>query len=196
MRNTGTTDNVTVNIGTNRYAGINDLKQNVVVVTDDLIVDAGAHSLTIGMHHEIYDIHNRYIANSYGTYTYNSIEDFEQDRAAIYEYNYTDPEVAGSTTWGPHFKAAELNFYAQDSWDLGHNINLKYGVRATLPLIFNAPTPNDEFNSSAIARQHGIRIGDVPRSQLLLSPRVATTRVHCSSRQVQEYLRDKCPLSG
>lgn len=173
VRNTGTTDNVTINIGTNRYAGINDLKQNVVVVTDDLILDAGAHSLTIGMHHEIYDIHNRYIANSYGTYTYNSIEDFEQDRAAIYEYNYTDPEVAGSTTWGPHFKAAELNFYAQDSWDLGHNINLKYGVRATLPLIFNAPTPNAEFNSSAIAKQHGIRIGDVPRSQLLLSPRVA-----------------------
>lgn len=173
VRNTGTTDNVTVNIGTNRYAGINDLKQNVIVMTDDLILDAGAHSLTFGMHHEIYDIHNRYIANSYGTYTYNSIEDFEQDRAAIYEYNYTDPEVAGSTTWGPHFKAAELNFYAQDSWDLGYGLNLKYGLRATLPLIFNSPTPNAEFNASATAQRYGIRIGDVPRSQLLLSPRLA-----------------------
>lgn len=175
IKNTGLDGNVTVNIGNNRYAGINALKQNVVTLSDDLVWEHNAHSFTLGMHHEFYDIHNRYIANSFGTYTYNSVADFEQDKAAIYEYNYTDEKVTGTKTWGPRFRAAELNFYVQDNWDLGEDVVLTYGVRATLPLIFNTPTPNEEFNAGDIARKHGVRIGDVPRAHLLFSPRVGVS---------------------
>ena len=172
IKNTGSTGGVTVNIGNNRYAGVNSLIQNVLTLTDNLIFERGAHSFTFGMHHELYNIHNRYLANSYGTYTYNSIADFEQDKAAMYEYNYTDPSVTGSTVWGPRFKAAELNLYAQDDWDVGRGFRLMYGLRTTLPLIFNTPTPNEEFNGGDIAKRYGIRIGDVPQSQILFSPRV------------------------
>lgn len=172
IRNTGSTGGVTTYIGTDRYAGTNALTQNVVTLTDDLIVDRGAHSLTFGMHHEFYDIHNLYLANYYGTYTYNSVSDFENDMAAVYEYNYTDPSVTGTTSWGPKFRAAELGLYVQDRWALGRNLQLSYGLRATLPLIFNTPTANGAFNAGEIAVKNGIRIGDVPRSQLLVSPRV------------------------
>ncbi len=172
IRNGGTTGGVSINIGNNRYAGVNSLTQNVLTITDDVIFECGSHSLTAGMHHEFYNIHNRYLANAYGTYTYNTIEDFERDLASVYEYNYTDPAVTGTTTWGPRFKAAELNLYLQDRWALGRGLQLTYGLRATLPLIFNKPTPNDGFNSSDIARKYGIRIGDVPEAQLLFSPRV------------------------
>ena len=175
IRNAGTTGGVAINIGNNRYAGINDLKQNVITLTDDLIMERGSHSITLGMHHEFYNIHNRYLANAYGTYTYNSVADFERDLASIYEYNYTDPAVTGTTTWGPRFRAAELNLYAQDRWALGRGLHLTYGVRATLPLIFNSPTANDEFNAGEIAQKHDIRIGDVPRQQLLISPRVGVS---------------------
>lgn len=172
IKNTGTTGGVTTYIGTDRYAGTNALTQNVVTLTDDLIVDRGAHSITMGMHHELYNIHNIYVANAYGTYTYNSIDDFENDMAAVYEYNYSDPDVTGSTVWGPRFRAAELNFYLQDRWSLGRRLLLTYGVRVTLPLIFNTPTANESFNSSAIATGNGVRVGDVPQSQVLFSPRV------------------------
>lgn len=172
IRNTGTTGGVAVNIGNNRYAGVNDLSQSVLTLTDDFIVERGSHSITAGMHHEFYNIHNRYLANAYSTYTYNSVEDFENDLASLYEYNYTDPAVTGTTTWGPRFRAAELNLYLQDRWALGRGLQLTYGLRATLPLIFNRPTPNDSFNSGDIAHRYGVRIGDVPRAQLLLSPRV------------------------
>lgn len=175
IKNTGSTAGVTVNIGNNRYAGINSLKQNVLTLTDNLIWERGAHSFTFGMHHEFYNIHNRYLANAFGTYTYNSIADFEQNMAAMYEYNYTDPAITGSTTWGPRFKAAELSLYAQDDWDIGGGFRLMYGVRATLPLIFNTPTPNDEFNKGEIAHRNGLRIGDVPQAHILLSPRVGLT---------------------
>ena len=172
IKNTGSTGGVTLNIGNNRYAGVNSLSQNVITLTDNLIWEQGAHSFTFGMHHEFYDIHNRYLANSYGTYTYNSIADFEQNMASMYEYNYTDPSVTGTTVWGPRFKAAELNLYVQDDWDMGRGFRLMYGVRATMPLIFNTPTPNDSFNGSEIAQNNGVRIGDVPKAQVLFSPRV------------------------
>ena len=175
IKNAGLDGNMTINIGNNRYSGINALRQNVVTLTDDMVWESGAHSFTLGMHHEFYYIHNRYIANAFGTYTYNSVEDFEQDKASVYEYNYTDEKVTGTTTWGPRFRAAELNLYLQDNWDLGKDVVLTYGVRATLPLIFNTPTPNEEFNSGEIARKHGVRIGDVPRAHLLLSPRVGVS---------------------
>lgn len=172
IRNAGTTGGVTINIGNNRYAGVNDLTQNVLTVTDDFIIERGSHSITLGMHHEFYHIHNRYLANAYGTYTYNSVADFERDMASVYEYNYTDPKVTGTTTWGPTFRAAELNLYLQDCWALGRGLQLTYGVRATLPLIFNKPTENEDFNSGDIAQKHDVRIGDVPEAQLLVSPRV------------------------
>lgn len=172
IKNAGEGEMMTINIGNNRYAGINALKQNVIIFSEDLMWDYSAHSFTFGMHHEFYNIHNRYLANSYGTYTYNSISDFERDMAAMYEYNYTDPNVTGTTTWGPRFRAAELNLYAQDNWDLGRGLLLTYGVRATLPLIFNTPTPNEDFNGGEIASRYNVRIGDVPRAHLLLSPRV------------------------
>ncbi len=172
IKNAGTTGGVTLNIGNNRYAGVNSLKQNVLTLTDNLIWERGAHSVVFGMHHELYNIHNLYLANSLGTYTYNSVADFEQDMAAMYEYNYTDPAVTGTTTWGPRFKAAEFSVYAQDSWDLGQGFQLTYGVRATLPVIFNTPTPNKVFNEGDLAAKYGVRIGDVPETQLLLSPRV------------------------
>lgn len=172
IKNAGIDGKMTINIGNNRYAGINTLKQNVLILSNDLMLECAAHSLTFGMHHEFYDIHNRYLANAYGTYTYNSVADFERDMASMYEYNYTDPEVAGTTTWGPRFRAAEINFYAQDNWDFGRGLSLTVGLRATLPLIFNSPTPNTAFNNSEIANRYGVRIGDVPRAQLLISPRV------------------------
>ncbi len=178
IRNAGTTGGVAINIGNNRYAGVNALTQNVLTLTDDLIIERGAHSLTVGMHHELYNIHNQYLANAYGTYTYNTIEDFERDLASVYEYNYTDPAVTGTTTWGPRFRAAELGFYLQDRLSMGGGVQLTYGLRATLPLIFNSPTANDEFNAGDIAQKNNIRIGDVPRLQLLLSPRVGVSWAH------------------
>lgn len=175
IKNTGLDNNVTVNIGNNRYAGVNSLSQNVLTLTDDITWEYRSHSFTFGTHNEFYDIHNRYLANAFGTYTYNSVADFERDMAAMYEYNYTDPNVTGTTMWGPRFRAAEINLYAQDNWDLGSDVVLTYGIRATLPLIFNSPTPNEKFNSGDIAARYGVRIGDVPRTQLLISPRVGVS---------------------
>ena len=162
----------TAYIGTDRYANANSLDQHTLTLTDNLTWYKGHHTLTFGTHNEFYHSHVVYVANSLGAYTYNSIEDFERDMAAKYQYNYTDESVTGTTTWGPKFDALQLGFYLQDQWKPSDRFSLTYGLRADIPLIFGGPTVNEEFNAGDIALRHNVRIGDYPRAQILFSPRV------------------------
>ena len=162
----------TAYIGTDRYANANSLDQHTTTITDNLSWYLGKHTLTFGTHNEIYHSHVVYVANALGAYTYNSFEDFENDLASKYEYNYTDASVTGSTKWGPSFDAAQFGFYVQDAWKPSDRFSLTYGIRADIPVIFGRPTVNDEFNNSNIAIDNGVRVGDVPRTQVLWSPRV------------------------
>ena len=172
VQGVGATGGSTAYIGTDRFANANSLDQHTITLTDNLTWYKGRHTLTFGTHNEFYHSHVVYVANSLGAYTYNSIEDFERDMAAKYQYNYTDEKVTGTKTWGPKFNALQLGFYIQDQWKPSEQFSLTYGLRADIPLIFGGPTVNDEFNAGTIATRHNIRIGDYPKAQLLLSPRV------------------------
>lgn len=162
----------TAYIGTDRFANANSLDQHTLTLTDNVTWYKGRHTLTFGTHNEFYHSHVVYVANSLGAYTYNSIADFERDMAAKYQYNYTDQKVTGTKTWGPKFNALQLGFYVQDKWQPSEQFSLTYGLRADIPLIFGGPTVNEEFNAGTIASRHDVRIGDYPRAQVLISPRV------------------------
>ena len=162
----------TAYIGTDRFANANSLDQHTLTLTDNLTWYKGRHTLTFGTHNEFYHSHVVYVANSLGAYTYNSIADFERDLAAKYQYNYTDESVTGTKTWGPKFNALQLGFYVQDQWKPSERFSLTYGLRADIPLIFGGPSVNEEFNSGDIATRHNVSIGDYPRAQILISPRV------------------------
>lgn len=164
--------NATASIGTDRFAGANSLDQHTLTLTDNFSLYAGRHTLTFGTHNEFYRSHVVYVANSLGYYVYNSLEDFENDLAAQYSYNYTDTSVTGTTTWGPTFNALQLGFYVQDKWEPSDAFSLTYGLRADIPLIFDTPTTNEKFNASTIASTYGAATGQVPHSQLLWSPRI------------------------
>lgn len=42
--------------------------------------------------------------------------------------------------------------------------------------MFNTPVANEKFNSSDFATKHGTKTGDIPRAQILLSPRIGLKR--------------------
>lgn len=159
-------------IGTDRFAGANSLSQHTVTLTDNLTWYKGRHTLTFGTHNEYYRSHVVYVANSLGYYVYNSLEDFENDMARQYSYNYTDAAVTGTTKWGPTFNSLQLGFYVQDKWSPAESFSLTYGLRADVPLIFDTPTVNEAFNESETAKRYGVKTGSVPHAQVLWSPRV------------------------
>lgn len=158
-------------IGTNPYSGCNVLKQDVFIFGNDLHIQApGMHYITIGTSNEIYRADNLYLANARGTYTYNTLDDFVADNASKYQYGYfADGRLNLPITTG------QFAIYAQDEviTSIGE---LTFGLRVDIPVMFNTPVANESFNNSKFVAEHGTKSGDIPRAQILLSPRIGLER--------------------
>ena len=164
----GERQNGSATIGTNPYSGCNMLKQDVFIFGDDLSFIRGNHSITVGTANEIYRADNLYLANARGTYTYASLEDFLADNATLYTYGYF-----ASGKKNPPMTTGQFALYAQDKFyiDSVGGLDITYGLRIDIPVMFDTPVANDSFNSGYFAK-HGTMTGEIPRAQILLSPRV------------------------
>ena len=163
----GERGNGSVTIGTDRYAGNQMLTQDVFIFGDDLTFSLGKHSITVGTSNEIYRADNLYLANARGTYTYNSLDDFLNNKASKYQYGYF---ADGKPN--PPMTTGQFALYAQDEVILSGIGILTYGLRADIPVMFDTPLANESFNESHYAELSNTKTGDIPRIQLLLSPRV------------------------
>ncbi|MDP2724124.1 MAG: carboxypeptidase regulatory-like domain-containing protein [Bacteroidales bacterium] len=161
-----------VNIGTEYYSGANLLNQDIYTIEDNLSWYKGNHTITFGTHNEFYKMHNLFIPASNGAYSYNSLNEFMHDSAYQFAYQYSDYDLTGSYKWAATVKAGQFGLYAQDKWNISENFDLTYGVRLDIPTFFNKPSTNNEFNQSDYALKYGVKVGEVPSTKLLVSPRV------------------------
>ena len=164
----GERQNGSATIGTNPYSGCNMLKQDVFIFGDDISIIHNNHNITVGTANEIYRADNLYLANARGTYTYASLEDFLADNATQYAYGYF-----ASGKKNPPMTTGQFAVYAQDKIysDNAPGLEFTYGLRLDIPVMFDTPVANESFNTSDFAK-HGTMTGDIPRAQLLFSPRV------------------------
>ena len=163
----GDKGNGSVTIGTDPYSGCTMLDQDIIIFGDDINLTLGKHNITIGTSNEIYRADNLYLANARGTYTYDSLDNFLSDKASKYQYGYF-----ADGKRNPAMTTGQFALYAQDEVILSGIGILTYGLRADLPVMFDTPLTNEEFNKSAYATTHNTKTGDIPRTQLLISPRV------------------------
>lgn len=162
----GEKGNGSATIGTSPYSGRNMLKQDVFIFGDDVTLNLGKHMFTFGTSNEVYRADNLYLANARGTYTYASLEDFLADNATQYAYGYF-----ASGEKNPPMTMGQFALYAQDEYKITSDLTLTYGLRADIPVMFDTPVANEAFNSGYFAK-HGTMTGDIPRTQILISPRV------------------------
>lgn len=168
----GDKGNGSATIGTNPYSGSNMLIQDVFIFGDDLSFTlAQTHDITIGTSNEIYRADNLYMANARGTYTYNNIEDFLSDNASKYQYGYF-----ANGKKNPPMTTGQFSLYIQDHFHWSRVGEITIGLRADIPVMFDTPVANENFNSSSFVAKHGTKTGDIPRAQVLLSPRVEFKR--------------------
>ena len=167
IKGLGENGNGSATIGTDRYAGNQMLTQDIFIFGDDLTLNLGKHSITIGTSNEIYRANNLYLANARGTYTYNSLDAFLNDQASEYQYGYF-----ANGKPNPAMTTGQFALYAQDEVVLGGIGVLSYGLRADIPVMFDTPLANEDFNASQYATASNTMTGEIPRVQLLLSPRV------------------------
>ena len=162
----------TAYIGTEYSSGANVLNQNIYTIEDNLSWYKGNHTITFGTHNEFYKMYNLFIQASNGAYYYHSLNDFLNDDAYRFAFNYSDPGLTGTYRWAATVKAGQFGFYAQDKWNISNNFDLTYGLRFDIPTFFNKPSANQDFNQSTYATMYGVSVGEVPSTKLMASPRL------------------------
>ena len=178
INNGDPTKKSSLQLGTERNSAANALDQDIFTLEDNLIWNKGNHTITLGTHNEFFHMKNLYITNIYGSYVYNSLDDFLTVGTAnevlpnSYEYSYSNEKITGTDRWAPVFGAAQLGFYAQDEWKVTNRFSMTYGLRLDIPLLFDKPRANEVFNSSTVATSMGLATDQMPTTKVLWSPRV------------------------
>ena len=183
----------TLCLGTERSSTANSLNQDIFSFTDNLNWYVNNHTLTFGTHGEYYKFKNLFIQDNYGTYYFNNFDDFKmfasgQKYAAsvdkktgvttyyntLNQYRYCTANVAvtGDPRWAPEFAAGQIGFYAQDKFNVTPNFELTYGLRMDIPLFFDTPTENAEFNASAAKQGWNVVTNHKLSCTPMWSPRV------------------------
>lgn len=183
----------TLCLGTERSSTANSLNQDIISFTDNLNWYVNNHTLTFGTHGEYYKFKNLFIQDNYGTYYFNNFDDFKmfasgQNYAAsvdkktgvttyyntLNQYRYCTANVAvtGDPRWAPEFAAGQIGFYAQDKFNVTPDFELTYGLRMDIPLFFDTPTENAEFNVSAAKQGWNVVTNHKLSSTPMWSPRV------------------------
>ncbi|SUB77108.1 TonB-dependent receptor [Porphyromonas macacae] len=171
-------DTRSIEFGTERYSTANALDQDIYSLTDNLTFIAGNHTIVLGTHNEFFHMKNLFIRENFGSYVYRSLDDFlsigTQDEAMPKDYNYSfsREDVTGSKRWAPAFSAAQFGLYLQDEWRANDLLRLTYGLRVDMPVFFDKPTANPDFNKSAIAKEYDVATDVLPKSKPLFSPRI------------------------
>ena len=183
----------TLCLGTERSSTANSLNQDIITFTDNLNWYVNNHTLTFGTHGEYYKFKNLFIQDNYGTYYFNNFDDFKMfangqtvaksvdSKTGIttyyntlnqYRFGSANVAVTGDPRWAPEFAAGQIGFYAQDKFNVTPNFELTYGLRMDIPLFFDTPTENAEFNASAAKQGWNVVTNHKLSSTPMWSPRV------------------------
>lgn len=175
-----------VQFGSEEFSTGNYLKQKIFTLTDNFTLYKGKHTLTFGTHNEFYDMNNVFIRQNFGSYTYNSIDDFIADvnggsgLATRYDRSYSliDDVTGDGTKAAAMFNAMQLGFYVQDEMQVNDKLKVNVGLRLDIPVFGNDPKDDGFFNetgANAIEDQgynlKGAQAGQAPDAQLMFAPR-------------------------
>jgi outer membrane receptor for ferrienterochelin and colicin len=135
---------VTMSSGRNVIAGTenssvaNVLHQNVLELTNDLSVSAGAHNLTIGTSNQFINFYNLFFQNGYGIYTFASDSLFLAGRPSSFQVQHLAPGGKPAAD----FNVRSLSAYLQDRWNATDNLVLTLGIRADQSTLPDKPSNN------------------------------------------------------
>ena len=89
-----------------------------------------------------------------------------------YRYGQANTDVTGDPNWASEFSSGQFGFYAQDKWNASNNFTLTYGLRLDIPVFFDTPMENPEFNALSEKMGWGLKTNDKLSFSPMLSPRV------------------------
>ncbi len=150
--------------GTENSSQGNELREDLIELQNNFTMPFGRHVVSVGTRNEIYTVFNSFLQNSFGNYTFNSLEDFVSGaRPATF---------SGSGSLGgavvADFTAAQLGAYIQDQWSATDRLTITAGLRIDVPVFFDKPSFSqpvlDDFGRNTNS--------DFPSGNLQYSPRL------------------------
>ncbi len=172
-------DRGAITFGSERFSTANQLEQNILTINNNFEIYKGKHTFTLGAQAEFYKMYNLFIPFNYGSYEFNSLEDFMTDQNSdfyIRSYSLRDNVVGDGSLAGTEFTASTFNFYVQDEIQMG-DFKLTAGVRIEAPVFGDTPV-NKQFNDTTIPLLsqtydlRGARTGQLNKTQVYISPRI------------------------
>ena len=171
--------------GSEEFSTSNLLRQTNKNFLDYLKFSVNNHNLTLGIDYELSKSYNVFIRQNFGSYTYNSLSDFLNDKTPS-SYNRSFSMLDNGT--GDDSKAA-ASFYSgrgsaffNDEFKPTDNLTINYGVRADYSKFLTPPLTDDYFNNplvigalSASNDLLGARSGQMNDPQISISPRIGFT---------------------
>lgn len=176
-----------IRFGSEEFSTANLLEQKIFTLTDNVNIYKGKNTFTFGTHNEFYKMRNVFVRQNFGSYRFNSLQEFLNDSlAAQYDRSYSlvDDVTGDGTAAAPDFTAMQLGFYAQNETYFNANFKVTAGLRLDVPLFTSQPKEDTYFNETTIGLIEaaydgviddplkGAKAGKMPKAQLLLSPRV------------------------
>ena len=148
----------------------NRVRNKITTITDNATFYLGAHKLMAGLSFEHQVAYNTYLRSFYGSYSYNSLNDFltgAAPEAVALTWGYNgNPEPTDKVTFN------QLGIYVQDEWSINERWKLNAGIRFD-DLIFSN---SDLLANAAIdALDYGgtrLTTGEWPKSHISISPRL------------------------
>ncbi len=149
--------------GTEQFSTFNGLDTDIIEITDDFTFFVGDHEITIGTHNEFYSFKNLFIQDGFGSYQFDTLEDYYAGNASRYDHTFpNDPANPAD-----EFDTYQLGLYAGDTWRARSNFTLVYGLRVDAPFFPDSPDYNPLADDT-----FGVRTDDIPDGNLLWSPRI------------------------
>jgi hypothetical protein len=165
-----------ITAGSDPYTKYNQVLDNTYSIYDNLTYYAGKHTITGGINYEYQKVGNAFMPGAAGSYIYNSLDDFLNDKAPIqFTYNYSlIPGV--DKVYSANLKVGTISLYAQDEYAVSPNFKFTYGLRADKSIYLENPVENPQMTALLLPDANGAlksyNSGLWPKSPILLSPRM------------------------
>lgn len=169
-----------INFGSEPFSTANLLETEILTISDNFEIYAGAHKITIGTHNEFSSINNVFFGRNFGYYEFSNLNDFiTGEKAERYRLGYSLIGGNGDTSLGAaKFSAFQLGAYVQDDYTISDKFKVSAGIRVDVPF-WEDGIANEEFNTTTVDLLEaagkdlkGARVGKAINASPLFSPRI------------------------
>jgi hypothetical protein len=140
-------------LGTDISSTINLLQQQNWVLTEKFSIAAGKHLIGIGLDAEYNRIHNAFVQNSFGNYSYRSLNDFLNNTAPVaYQLGFSlvDSLQNDDINGAADFSLLRYGIFLNDEINLSRHVTIQLGLRWDRHSFLSQPVSNGFVNDTAI----------------------------------------------